>query len=297
MAKQEAKLEALRQAALEVEQYENRIERITSVHRDCGKDWHWDRIATSPEPTAPPPTHHHEAAAQHVLDRFEPSWLDKLLRRVQKKRAGLVAGVSAGRATDAEANAQAQRTFADQHTDWAEMRDLAIRILAMDPAAFRDALEELNPFGELADLGSRISLAFRDDGVATASLVVNGESVIPAEVKSLLQSGKLSLKKMPQARFHELYQDYVAGATLRIARELLALLPIHTVYVTAAGNMLDPSSGHLKDQSILSLVVPRQTLETLRFEALDPSEALRNFNHRMDFKKTKGFASIEPLTP
>ena len=61
--------------------------------------------------------------------------------------------------------------------------------------------------------------------------------------------------------------------------------------------MLDPSSGHLKDQSILSVVVPRQTLETLRFEALDPCEALRNFNHRMDFKKTKGFVSIEPLTP
>lgn len=69
------------------------------------------------------------------------------------------------------------------------------------------------------------------------------------------------------------------------------------VYVTVVGNMLDPGSGHVKDQSILSVVIPRQTLETFRFETLDPSEALRNFNHRMDFRKTKGFAPIEPLTP
>jgi hypothetical protein len=34
----------------------------------------------------------------------------------------------------------------------------------------------------------------------------------------------------------------------------------------------------------------------LNFESLDPSDALRDFVHRMSFKKTKGFARVEALS-
>lgn len=297
MAKHEAKLEALRQAAFEVERYENWIARITSVHRDCGSPWDWSQIVAAPAPVSPSATNAAELHAQQAVDRYEPSFADRLFRRGEKKRAALRAAVEAARAQDSAANAAAQQEFAARYSDWDDMRGLASRIVAMDPGAFRDATGELNPFEELSELGSRISFAFRGDGVGVAALVVNGESVIPSEAKSLLQSGKLSTKKMPQGRFYELYQDYVAGATLRIARELFALLPLHTVYVSAIGNMLDPASGHMRDQPILSVMIPRSTLSLLRFEALDPSEGLRNFRHEMDFRKTKGFTAIQPILP
>jgi hypothetical protein len=297
MAKQDAKLEALRQAAFDVEQYENLIDRITSVHRDSAAAWHWNDIANAPKPIAPQPTTGHETSAQQALRRYEPSWIDKLFRRAESKRAALAADVVAARQRDAENNAEAERAHADQVADWAELRDLALRILAMDVTAFRDATNALSPFAELSELGSRIEFTFREDGVATASLFVNGESVIPGDVKTLLQSGKLSVKRMPQGRFYELYQDYVAGATLRIARELFALLPLHTVYVTAIGSILDASSGHVQDQAILSVMIPRESLMRLRFDTVDASESLRNFIHRMDFRKAKGFLPVEPLVP
>jgi hypothetical protein len=139
-------------------------------------------------------------------------------------------------------------------------------------------------------------VSFTADARAEVSLFVNGDSVVPREVKSLLTSGKLSSKKMPQGQSTELYQDYVCGAVFRIARELFALLPLEAVVVTAFGHLLDSSSGHMTDQPILSIVIPRRTAETLNFDALDPSDALQRFVHNMSFRKTKGFSAVEALS-
>ena len=38
---------------------------------------------------------------------------------------------------------------------------------------------------------------------------------------------------MPKGRFHEIYQDYLCGCLLRVAREVFALFPVDTVLVTA----------------------------------------------------------------
>jgi hypothetical protein len=106
----------------------------------------------------------------------------------------------------------------------------------------------------------------------------------------------LSTKAWQKGRFHEVYQDYVCGAVLRVANELCALLPVESVLVTAVDDMLDSSTGKLRQQALLSILVPRSTLEALNLELVDPSDALANFIHRMSFKKTTGFSPIEPLT-
>lgn len=131
----------------------------------------------------------------------------------------------------------------------------------------------------------------------TAILHVNGEHVIPYEAKTLLKNGKLSVKPVPKGRFYEIYQDYVCCGVLRVAREFYALLPADMLIVTAMTDLLNTKTGHFEEQSILSAVIPRKTLDRLNFETLDPSDSMANFLHRMDFKKTKGFAAIEPITP
>ena len=102
---------------------------------------------------------------------------------------------------------------------------------------------------------------------------------------------------MPKSRFYELYQDYVCGCVLRVARELFALLPIEMVIVTAVGNLLNTQTGHLEEQPILSVAIPRKTLVELNFGALDPSDSMNKFVHQMDFKKTKGFSAVESIKP
>src|SRR5258708_11438977 len=87
IAKEAAKLEALRQAAFEVERHENWVERITSIHRDAGAAWDWALLAKTPQPTAPVPCNRGEKLAAEALRHYQPSWFDKLLRRGESKRS------------------------------------------------------------------------------------------------------------------------------------------------------------------------------------------------------------------
>ena len=84
---------------------------------------------------------------------------------------------------------------------------------------------------------------------------------------------------------------------LRVANETFALLPLETVIVTAVGDVLNTQTGHLDVKPLLSVVIPRSTLRRLDLEAIDPSDSMRNFVCRMDFKKNKGFMVVENIDP
>ena len=101
---------------------------------------------------------------------------------------------------------------------------------------------------------------------------------------------------MPKTKFYEIYQDYVCGCVLRIARELFALLPIEMTVITANGKAVNTKTGYLEDQPILSVAIPRETLSGLNFNLLDPSDSMANFVHMMKFMKTKGFQQVETLS-
>jgi hypothetical protein len=84
---------------------------------------------------------------------------------------------------------------------------------------------------------------------------------------------------------------------LRVARETFALLPVEIVIVTAMGEVLNSATGHVEELPILSAAIPRATLQRLNFAMLDASDSLRNFVHRMDFKKTRGFVPVNRIEP
>jgi hypothetical protein len=48
--------------------------------------------------------------------------------------------------------------------------------------------------------------------------------------------------------------------------------------------------------TILAVHFTRGTLARLNFAAIDPSESLKNFPHRMKFKKTTGFDPVDEMT-
>ena len=78
---------------------------------------------------------------------------------------------------------------------------------------------------------------------------MNGRQIIPAEVKALTTSEKVSVKPMPKGRFTKFIMDYLCGCVLRVAREVFALLPVETVLVTAPADLLDSRTGHTAEQA------------------------------------------------
>lgn len=181
--------------------------------------------------------------------------------------------------------------------EWRQRKDLAAFVLSGDLEAFAEAIQELNPFESITNVGSEISFQLHSSRLASVDFEVNGEHVIPNEIKSLSTSGKLTAKKMPQGRFYELYQDHVCSAALRIALELFSILPLDTILVTACAKTVNPQTGHLDSTPVLSVLIPRSTLEQLNLDQIDPSDSMRNFKHNMGFKRAQGFYPVSKLDP
>jgi hypothetical protein len=291
------KMQELERAAYEVQVFENYIDVLLSIHKDCGQSWDWEAIYSSSPPTEPRRSKAREVAAQAQLGAFKPGVRDKLLRRAESKQEELVRAIEWAKEADEREYQEAVRAYDRDYADWESTGELAARLLAGEPAAFEETVVQTNPFSEISGLGLSIVFTAGDSSTAEVSLIVSDEDVIPRESKGLLKSGKLSVRTMTKTRFWELYQDYVCRCVLRVARELFALLPLEMVIVNAVGCVLNTQTGHMESQPILSVALPRATLEGLNFDRLDPSDSMFNFVHRVKFMKTKGFRGVKALTP
>ena len=288
--KEQAKLSALEQARLEVEAYENALEVLLSVHKQQREPFDWGGIATSLPPHEPPRLTRHKTAAllRLAVSRAVPS--------IEEGKPT----VEEARLLDESEHEAACAEYEKDFAEWERMHSLARRVLAGEAKAYSEAVSEFSSLSEIAHLGSSISVTLREAKLIECALKVNGRDSIPAEVKSLTASGKLSVKAMPKARFHEIYQDYVCGCVLRLAREVFALLPVETVLVNATVNGIDPRTGRAAELPVLSVAIPRAIIARLDFERLDPSDSLENFLHRGDVmasRKSGEFVPIVPLIP
>lgn len=287
-----AKMEALEQAAYEVEVYENHIEILLSIHKECAEPVFWHDVLSRSEPDRPVKSTILEGKANQALTTYQPGFWARLFRQESQQRAALAARLERSKREDEHQYQGQLRDWSAAHSSWLREQDLATRILAGDHQAKLDAIEAFESFSEISHLGAGIQMVVHPSGVLEARLAVHGSHVIPAEIKSLLKSGKLSTKAMPTGRFNELHQDYVCGCALRVGRELLAVLPDDLVIVTALDNVLNSSTGHMEELPILSTAFSRQTIHRLNLDAIDPSDAMKNFVHNMSFKKGAGFSAV-----
>ena len=288
--KEQAKLSTLEQARLEVEAHENALDVLLSVHKEQSAPFDWGRFASALPPHEPPRLAHHELAA--------------LLRQAISIAVPSVeygnATVEGSRLLDDMVYEDARADYEKDFAQWERMRSLAQRVLEGEASAYSEAVTEFSSLSEIANLGSSIGMSVRGSKLIECALKVSGRDAIPSEVKSLTAAGKVSVKAMPKARFHEIYQDYVCGCVLRLAREVFALLPVEMVLVTATVDGIDPRTGHAAELPVLSVAIPRAVAARLDFERLDPSDSLENFLHRGDVmasRKSGEFAPIVPLTP
>jgi len=284
-AKEMAKLSALEQARLEVETYENELDVLLSIHKDQSDPWDWAAIIAYLPPVPPSRQPYNEFKARQRL-AVSPSQHETstLIQQAQQQ--------------DEREYQDAMQTYSADHAEWEKLSRLARRILDGEHAAYLQAIQEFIPFAELSGIGSSMNFTVHNTRILECVFSINGRQAIPSEVKSLTASGKVSVKPMPKQRFIEIYQDYVCGCVLRVAREAFALLPLDTILITVLTDALDTRTGQAGKQPFLSVVIPQATLNTFNFERLDPSDTVLSMIHHGDLKasrKTGDFDSIIPL--
>lgn len=281
------KLEQIHSATAEVNEHEATVNRLITLHKNCTAPVEWQTLANLRPPSEPETIETRTRLAQENLDTFKPSFQDKMLRRVDTKREVLSSELKLAKEEDSREFEIAMTTYQSEHTSWEEDKALAERILSADKDSYADAIER---FGTFSDLGLYLYASWLDEEFATVDLYVDQEDVMPNEAVKMLARGGLSRKPLPKSTFFALYQDYVCGATFRVAREFFAVLPLQKILVTAVKDVLNMKTGHFETQPVLSVYMPRETISSLNFDLLDPSDALSNFTYNMKHLKTKGFS-------
>ncbi|HDZ8856250.1 TPA: hypothetical protein RUW97_002626 [Aeromonas dhakensis] len=289
------KMQELEKAAYEVDVFENYIDVIQSIHKDCGDSVDWLKISTSQEPAKPLIISDNERQAIARLNSFAPSFIDKLFGKVTSKRQKLEKEVSIAKVKDTQINSTNLSQWNIDVEEWKERVSLARRLLNGDISAKIDIIKELNPFSEIDHLGSGVKFTIQENGLLIVTINVHGANIIPKEQKTLLKSGRLSIKSMPVSRFNEIYQDYVCSVVLRVANEIFSILPDDKLIINAEDHLLNKSTGHLERQSLLSVYITRDGVSRLNMEYIDPSDAMNNFIHNVNFKKTKGFEPVNEV--
>jgi hypothetical protein len=197
------------------------------------------------------------------------------------------------------AHADAVREWEEATARWQDRRELAERIVARDVEAYGEVIKSLDSLEELGSLvpSQDIRIGARPERI-TVSLCVMEDDVVPKEAKSLTARGAVSTKKMPAARRLEIYEDYVCGTALRVAREMLAAVPVDDVLVHVDTKILNTSTGIMEQKTILSVLCPRETIEAIRWSHADASDVVEKLLHRMKrLGRGKGFAPVERLAP
>jgi len=294
--KQYEKMQELEQAAYEVEVYENHIDVILSTHKECSPVVDWKHISLSKQPREPKKSNEKEKEARLLFDNYKSGFIERLLKKDKIKRAFLFEKITAAIVSDEADHNSKVSIWEKEVEEWTESVAIAEVILGGDTKSKIEAIENFQPFAEISNLGSSLLVSIHDNGILEIKINIHGTEIIPKKSKSLLKSGKLSVKNIPKGKFNEMYQDYVCSCVLRVGNELFSIIPDHFVLVTAVDELLNTQTGHLEEAPILSVALSRKTIEGLNLEAIDPSDSMTNFKHNMSFKKTTGFDRVEHVS-
>ena len=283
------------EAAQSVSDYQTHLSNLVSIHKSGTDAIAWDEYANATPPAVPSEGHEREQLAQQRLATYSPSWFTRVLGLTERKLRSLEGAVLTARNEDEEKNKAHLVQYQQDLAEHQKQKQLAQRLLTDDGEAMLQVMKDLDPFREISGLGCNVAFRALGDRRVAAEVEVHGEAVVPKDVLSLLQSGRASVKKMSKVEYYRLYQDYVCSAVLRVARELFAILPIDAAMVTAREELLNTQTGHLEVTPIVSVFIPSDTFGKINLGAIDPSDAMRNFVHEMDFHPTAGFRPVKQI--
>ncbi|MBQ6222977.1 MAG: DUF4236 domain-containing protein [Solobacterium sp.] len=267
-----------------VDDYNELIDQIRSIHDECSDPIDWAAIKDKPEPFSLMSQGPFEREARNALDNEKPSIFGKFIPTVNKKRNQRLS----------DAVLEAQEKDLQMYNDWVNLKKLAIQVLSGDIDSYFYVMSEMHPFDEILDFGSDFDIGTDLPDILEVEFHAKTSKVVPNHVLFLTQNGKLSSKLMTKTMHYDIAQDYICSCVLRVARETFALLPVNKVLIHAVDTVSD-DSGVSNDNTVLSVLIQRDQLEGIDFDTIDPSDTIESFDCNMNFKKTQGLKPVQRI--
>lgn len=105
----------------------------------------------------------------------------------------------------------------------------------------------------------------------------------PQKYATILQSGKLSVKKKTISELNHDYATGVVGMAFFFAGILFNISPaIESISVAGYTQRTNKATGNTEDQYVYSVKFEREQFSSLNFANIDPLQAIENFEHTID---------------
>lgn len=140
---------------------------------------------------------------------------------------------------------------------WKYYKSVAGKILKGDIDTYLQVIEDVRPLDDLLSFGGNFEFGTDNAGYMEIEFDVMPEEVLGQEYSL------------------ELFCDYICAASIRVARDLFALLPVGIIIVHAV----------LNNQTVLSVLFNRHEMNRISFRDM-PQDIIKQFKHNMK-KKTK----------
>ncbi len=279
-------MEELERNQLEVELYENKLDMIKSIHKECDKVIDWINIENSEPPfkLIKGEKGINELDAIQKLENYKPTFFDKILGKQEKEINKLKEDIKLAKKEDEE-----------EYRSWENLVEVAKRINKQDIDTYFEVIDEFRPLDDLLEFGSGFEFFIEEPNWIEVDFDVNTDTVVPKEIKSLTKTGKVSTKQMTKSKYFDIQQDYICSCILRIARDIFALIPIDYIVINALDDKLDTSIGQYSKEVVLSVKIDKNKLLDLNMDLIDPSDSMINFECNMKFKKTSGLSAVDRI--
>jgi hypothetical protein len=289
-----AKQRQIQQNIKSVEEYNSYINTITSYHKKVNSIAGWHNHLIISDVQEPTNLHTNEDRAKAKLESFNPNFLIRFLGLSSFFENRLKDSVQAGNHKDTQAYNNALRKYQTLTKQIETNRRFLEGIKEKSQEIYTEILQEKIPFQNIG-MCNGVNMEIFSNCISADCKVADQDSVIPKNVLSNTQTGKLSIKDMPITKSHKLYQEYVCSCLIRTAREFFCLLPIEYVSVNAIVSGHNPQTGQDEDQPILSTLISREQYNKIIFENIDPVSCIEGLNFKMNFKRSEGFYKIERI--
>lgn len=268
--------------ALVVEKYNNYIYSITNVHQETLEAIDWQKIYNTPAPFPQNEMGPKQKEAEERYNQYRPSLMERIFKNLAtKKRNKLKKAIEQGKKTD-EA----------KYKKWENLTELAANLLDGEPEAYRQVVKKSHKFDNMRE---RSTLNVVSQKTVKMDVQVETKDIVPKKNVQLTKTGKVSKRKMGKKDYYGIVKAFVSSHAIWTARSLFASLPVDTCVINMTETHINTATGHYDRRVLLTVSFDRETLEQLNVARIDPADALENFEHHMDFLKTKGFRSVEPI--
>ena len=181
-------------SAAAVADWEAHTDELTSIHTSLAKAIDWQAIAAQPRPIEPQLETIRYQSAETALAAFKPGFLNIFYGGTKRRRARLEAGLAAAPEHDRADYEKSLRSFQTALKEWETDTTLARQLVAGEPSAIREVIEEMQSLSDQSLVGSTVSFSISEDFLH-AKPVVHSDDIVPDFRRKQLASGKLSETK------------------------------------------------------------------------------------------------------